>query len=184
MITYETSNTAEDLADIISLQKENLRKNLTDTEVQAQGFVTVCHTLSDLEKLNHHEKSLVIKNQDRVVGYILAMTKNSRSDIPILIPMFQIFDGIYFKGKVVSDYNYMVVGQVCIGKDYRGLGIFDKAYAAYRSLFKDKYDFTITEIATTNQRSIQAHKRAGFTEIHRYTDANDTEWSIVVWDWK
>jgi small-conductance mechanosensitive channel len=183
MVTYETANSVQDLTEIIALQKENLKENLADIEIQAQGFVTVCHALSDLEKMQQHEKSLVVKDQNRVVGYILAMTKNSRSDIPILIPMFQIFDAIYFNEKTVSAYNYMVVGQVCIGKDYRGLGIFDKAYTAYKALFKERYDFGITEIATANHRSMQAHKRIGFMEIHRYIDENKIEWSIVVWDW-
>ena len=140
MITYETANSVKDLTEIIALQKENLKENLADIEIQAQGFVTVSHALSDLEKLQQYEKSLVVKDQNKVVGYILAMTKNSRSDIPILIPMFQIFDAIYFNEKTVSAYNYMVVGQVCIGKNYRGLGIFDKAYAAYKALFKDKFE--------------------------------------------
>jgi Acetyltransferase (GNAT) family len=184
MITYESSNTTKDLTEIVTLQKENLRQNLADVELQAQGFVTVCHSLTDLEKMNQYERSLVVKDQNRVVGYVLAMTKNSRADIPILVPMFQIFDAIYFKEKLVSTYNYMVVGQVCIGKDYRGLGIFDKAYTAYKELFKERYDFAITEIATANQRSLQAHKRIGFTEIHRYIDENKIEWSIVIWDWK
>ncbi len=35
-----------------------------------------------------------------------------------------------------------------------------------------------------NIRSINAHKRIGFIEIYRYSDTNNTEWSIVIWDWK
>jgi len=50
--------------------------------------------------------------------------------------------------------------------------------------FVDKFDFAITEIDNRNQRSLNAHKRIGFREIHRYNSADKTEWVIVVWDWK
>ena len=183
MITYTFSNTEKDLSGIIELQKNNLPQSLTESEMQNQGFVTVSHTLEDLKRMGTFEKNLIIKDQDRIAGYLLAMTKNSRSDLPILIPMFEVFDKIYYRGKLVSEYNFLVVGQVCIHKDYRGQGLLDKGYTAYENYFKEKYDFAITEIALTNTRSINAHKRVGFSEIHRYTDAGNTEWSIVIWDW-
>jgi hypothetical protein len=33
--------------------------------------------------------------------------------------MFEIFDRILFKNKLISLYNYIVVGQVCVDKQYR-----------------------------------------------------------------
>jgi len=183
MITYAISKTDKDLAGILDLQKQNLAQRLTQNEIESQGFVTVNHTLEDLRKLSSYEQHLIIKDDDTIVGYLLAMTKNSKRDIPILIPMFDIFNKIRYKQKLVSEYNYLVVGQVCIAKNYRGRGLLDECYKAYKKQFKEKYDFAITEIALTNQRSINAHRRIGFSEIHRYTDMNNTEWSVVVWDW-
>jgi len=184
MITYTTSETDKELSEIIDLQKHNLPQSLTKSEIQSQGFVTVSHTLEDLKQLNSYEQHLIIKDEDKIVGYLLAMTKHSKHDIPILLPMFEIFDSIQHKGKLISEYKYIVVGQVCIQKNHRGQGLLDHSYAAYRSHFKDKYDFAITEIATSNTRSINAHKRIGFVEIYRYSDNKNTEWSIVIWDWR
>ena len=184
MITYTTTKTEKELSQIRELQKNNLPQNLTVIAIKSQGFVTVSHSLEDLIKLNSHEQHLVMKDGDTIVGYLLAMTKYSRNDIPVLIPMFNVFDKLEYKKKLIAAYNYIVVGQVCIDKNYRGLGLLDNSYAAYKSFFKEKYDFAITEIATTNIRSINAHKRIGFVEIHRYTDASNIEWSIVIWDWK
>lgn len=62
--------------------------------------------------------------------------------------------------------------------------VFDKAYQHYNETFKQDYDFAITEVSTRNYRSLKAHERAGFVEIHRYTDPLSEEWSIVIWDWK
>lgn len=183
MIIYILSRSDNELTEIIDLQKRNLLYNLPEEEQKSQGFLTVSHSLEDLKKMNGYERNLIVKEHDKIVGYLLTMTKKSRMDIPILISMFAIFDLLLYKNKPISEYNYLVVGQVCIDKNYRGLGILDKAYAEYKAYFKPKYDFAITEIATNNERSINAHKKIGFLEIHRYTDPRNTEWSIVVWDW-
>ena len=97
--------------------------------------------------------------------------------------MFELFGELIYAGKAVSTCNYLVVGQVCVDKDYRGKGILEKCYEKYKYIFKDKYDFAITEIASKNLRSINAHRRIGFHEIHKYTSPDMEEWSIVAWDW-
>jgi ribosomal protein S18 acetylase RimI-like enzyme len=178
------SATDEDLAGIINLQRANLPVNLSADEIQQQGFVTVLHSMQDLRQMDRYEKNIIAKDGETVVGYLLAMTKYSKTDIPVLVPMFDIFDEIIYNGKPVSAYNYIVVGQVCVSKAYRSQGLLDKCYEAYRKHFEPKYDFAITEIATSNQRSINAHKRIGFKEVHCYTDPAGTEWSIVVWEWE
>lgn len=179
-----TSVSSSDLIGILTLQKANLAHVLSEKEIQSQGFVTVNHTYDLLKKLNDREKHIIAKDADRVVGYVLAMTSHSRFDIPILVPMFDEFDKITYKGKKVTEQNYIIVGQVCIDKQYRGQGLFDKCYAAYRDAYQQKYDFAITEIASANIRSLHAHKRVGFREVASYSDPNGMEWRVVVWDWK
>ena len=76
-----------------------------------------------------------------------------------------------------------MVGQVCIDKAWRGLGVLDHCYAAYKEHYRSKYDFAITEIASRNVRSLKAHKRIGFKEINTYVSDN-TNWSVVLWDWE
>ncbi|WP_363331103.1 hypothetical protein [Cecembia sp.] len=56
-------------------------------------------------------------------------------------------------------------------------------YQCYRSTYEKKFDFIITKIATNNTRSIRAHQRVGFVEIHQFTDALPMDWSIVLWHW-
>lgn len=184
MIVYTTSQTEKDLQGIISLQRKNLARNLNAQEIKEQGFVTVVHSLADLEKMNAIEQHVIAKRDDEVVAYLLAMTVASKNDIPVLIPMFEMFEQIMYNGKPVAAYNYIVVGQVCVDKNCRGQGVFDACYAKYKEEFQHKYDFAITEIATSNQRSINAHKRVGFSELHRYIAPDGEEWSIVGWGFK
>lgn len=182
-LIYTSAKSEADLPGIIALQKNNLPVNLTDEEKQQQGFVTVLHSLADLKKMNDVEQHIICKDGNKVVAYLLAMTAASKNDIPVLIPMFEMFTSVFYKNKAVSDYNYIVVGQVCVDKNYRGRGILDKCYETYKARMKEKYDFAITEIATRNQRSIKAHQRIGFAELNQYTSPDNEVWSIVIWEW-
>lgn len=183
MITVRTAQTTSDLGGILDLQWENHLSRVSDEVKQVEGFVTVRHSLEQLQTLQSIAPHVIALEEDRVVGYILAMTKANRNLIPVLIPMFDQFDQINFQGKKVADYEYMVVGQVCVGKDQRGKGLFDQMYAAYKSEFSNCYSFAITEIAKSNTRSLAAHKRVGFEVIHEFKDETQS-WAIVTWDWK
>lgn len=183
MITCTTATSEKDLAGILRLQRKNLPVALGIEEMKSQGFVTVVHSMEGLAKMNNIEQSVIAKDNDEVIAYLLAMTVQSKGDFPILFPMFEIFDAIYYDGRKISEYDYMVVGQVCVDKEYRGQGLLDHCYAEYKNRFKDKYDFAITEIAIKNQRSINAHKRIGFESIHEYQSPDKEAWSVVLWKW-
>jgi len=184
MIDITISSTSQDLEGIIKLQKKNLRHDLTETEIKEQGFVTVAHQLEDLTKMHEFEKNIIAKNGDEVIAYVIGMTEQSKNDIPVLVDMYESFDHLQYDGKPVSAYRYIVVGQVCVDKAYRGQGIFDSIYQAYKTHFNGRFDFAITEVAAINFRSARAHKRVGFKEIGRTTDSNGIDWSIVLWDWR
>ncbi|TVP51441.1 MAG: GNAT family N-acetyltransferase [Mongoliibacter sp.] len=176
----KTSDTEEELQGILQLQAVNHANSLTSV---ADGFVTVRHHLEDLKKMNAIAPHIIVKDGPKIVVYILAMTSECKEDIPVLKPMFEQFDQILYKGSNVSDYQYIVIGQVCVDQDYRGKGLLDLAYAFYKETHKGNFHFGITEIATRNQRSIRAHQRIGFKEIHQFTDSLPENWSIVLWDW-
>jgi predicted GNAT superfamily acetyltransferase len=183
MIIYSTVTTDDELEQILALQKQNLAVGLTAEQIAAQGFVTVSHSFQDLKKMNAIEAHVIAKDNDRVIAYLLAMTAHARFDIPVLVPMFGMFEQVDYQNKKIADHRYIVVGQVCIAEGYRGKGILDACYAAYKDHLKDKYEFAITEIATRNQRSINAHKRIGFETVHEYAAPDGEEWNIVVWKW-
>jgi len=71
-----------------------------------------------------------------------------------------------------------------VGKNFRGQGLFDRSYDAYKQFFQGNYEFAITEIATINLRSMKAHERIGFKTIYTYADSTNTDWNVVVWDWR
>jgi GNAT superfamily N-acetyltransferase len=171
-----------DLEDILKLQRLNLRQHVPEHEKSSQGFVFVSHSLVDLDKLNQIEPHIIAKEGEHLVGYCLAMTKHSRDEIPSLVQMFEEFDSLSYQNKKISESNYLIVGQVCVAKEYRGKGIFRNLYKAYRTVYAPKYEFVITEISTRNLRSLTAHQKMGFQIIKTYQDEFE-EWAIVIWDW-
>jgi hypothetical protein len=55
-------------------------------------------------------------------------------------------------------------------------------YAEFKKSFQSTFSFAITEIALSNNRSLSAHRRAGFEIIHEFEDETQA-WAIVAWDW-
>lgn len=183
MIHYTKAITDADLNGILQLQKENLPNALTEEEIRSQGFVTVVHEFETLKNLNETEAHVIAKDGDAIVAYLLCMTGKAKDNVPVLKPMFELFGEIPFADKRIADFHYLVVGQVCVAKAYRGKGLLDSCYEYYKNNFKAKYDFAITEIDANNTRSLKAHNRIGFDKIHRFKEKDGVDWIVVLWDW-
>lgn len=179
-----TKATDQDLQGILTLQQANLKKHLSPEETASQGFVTVVHDLELIKRLNDREQHIIARDGDRVVGYTLAMTREARNDIPVLVSLFDQLETIPMGDQKLSDYRYIIVGQVCVDKAYRGQRVLDRCYAAYREAYQGKYEMAVTDIVSTNLRSRKAHLRIGFREMKSFVDEAGTEWVIVVWDWR
>ena len=183
MISYGPVVSQTDLLGILQLQRQNLAQHLTPEEILQQGFVTVEHNLEDLERMHLAEPSIIAKENNQVIAYVLAMTLQARDHIPILEPMFLMFEQIEYQGKSLLEFPFMMIGQVCVHKQFRGQGVFEKCYAAFEEYFQTRYAFAVTEIAVRNQRSMRAHSRIGFTTLHTYSSPDGEAWQIVAWDW-
>lgn len=173
MISYTKATSVDELKQIMELQKINLFENLSEEERKEQGFVTVKHTLEILQAMNNACPHTIAMHNDKVVGFALSMTKDFADEIAILKPMFAEIS------KIVSDENYLVMGQICINKNYRKLGIFKGLYQFMKlDICKNRYSSIITEIDSRNQRSLNAHESVGFKFLKDFTTGNK-EWRIV-----
>jgi RimJ/RimL family protein N-acetyltransferase len=73
------------------------------------------------------------------------------------------------------------MGQICVAKAFRGQGVFDGLYAKMRTICAGEFDFTITEVAARNTRSMRAHERVGFKTLHQYDDTSSGEtWRLIL----
>ncbi len=178
-IQFTTASGMEDFEQILQLQKENMRLSKSALEEQEQGFVTVKHDLSILAEMNIEAQHIIAKDGNEIIGYALAMTRNFKDKIPILKSMFELLDNLEYKGNRIGDTDYIVMGQICIAKEYRGTGIFPGMYKLYFELYKPRYGCIITEVAARNVRSLKAHLNCGFEVIHSYIEDGFEEWIVV-----
>ena len=174
-----------DVRGILALQQKNLKKNLTPEQIQSQGFVTVEHEYSVLKAMNDAQPSVIVKDGDTVVAYCLAMLPEFRNGVPELKTLFEAIDEIDYDEQKLKDFNYVVMGQVCVGEGYRSMGFFDGMYQKLREELAAKFEMCVTDISNNNTRSLKAHARVGFIPVKDFHDAALGEvWRVVVWDWR
>ncbi|MDG3582625.1 GNAT family N-acetyltransferase [Galbibacter pacificus] len=171
-IEFSRASSKIDLAQILKLQQENLPDKLTSEEKRNEGFVTVVHSYKMLKQLNGKCAHFIAKYNHCVVGYALAMHPYFKDKIEVLKPMFKILD------KVLANTNYMVMGQICIDKDFRRQGIFKQLYKEMSMALKTDFNCIVTEVDATNKRSLDAHFSIGFINIKTYK-TNQQEWVLL-----
>jgi len=173
---------ASELQQIHLLNQENIKHNLSAVEKDREGFVSWLYSVPLLQQMHTLAPSTIVKDGDKVVGYALTTLEDAREFHPDLESMFRNLETVHYNAKKLFDYKFYCMGQICIAKQYRGMGIVNMLYQKHREVFSSKYDFILTEISTANLRSIKAHEKIGFKTIHTYKDVMD-EWNVVVWDW-
>ena len=181
-ISYHQVSNDEELKQILKLQKENLPKDLSKSEREREGFVTVNHSFKLLKKMNDKCPHIIVKFNNKVVGYALSMLQEFKQDIPVLIPMFYQIEKALID--IESDnLSYIVMGQICIDKNYRKQGLFRGLYNFMRLQLNTSFDVIITEVDANNTRSINAHKAVGFKLLKNYK-SNNQSWDLIIWRWK
>ena len=67
-----------ELEGIKYLQDQNLKKNLSSSDADTEGFVTAEYSIEFLQCLHEKSPSIIAKDDDLVVGYALVALKSIR----------------------------------------------------------------------------------------------------------
>lgn len=182
MLKATMVTTENELVQIYRLSQQNLKQHLDKSIQQKEGFVTWLYSIELLQKMHRLSPSIIVKDEDRVVAYALTTLKESKAFHPDLETMFRNLESVQYKNKPLSSYRFYCMGQICVAKEYRSKGIVAMLYQKHKEVYGRQYDFLLTEISTSNLRSLKAHEKIGFQTIYTYKDAMD-EWDVVVWNW-
>jgi GNAT superfamily N-acetyltransferase len=177
-ISYTRASTRDELKQIRTLQLQNISSNITAEEKLQEGFVTVLHTAELLQQMNAACAHIIAKDEQKVAGFALVMLSEFRNEIEVLLPMFERIDALIPPNK-----TYVIMGQICVDKDYRKQGIFRQLYQFYKKELHQQFDYLITEVAAINLRSMNAHQSVGFKTIESYEE-DGILWNIMIWDWQ
>jgi predicted GNAT superfamily acetyltransferase len=180
---YSIARTTTDLEQILILQQQNLARSIDEETAQKEGFVTVEHDLDVLAAMNEQHAHIVARVGEKIAGYALCMSPFFADTIPVLVPMFEHIHKLNWRGRLINETDYIVMGQVCIAKEWRGRGLFSGLYQQMQLTQATSYPLVLTEIASRNTRSLRAHEKVGFVPIEVYESGGE-EWQIVVWDWR
>jgi ribosomal protein S18 acetylase RimI-like enzyme len=172
----------DEIIGIRDLQSLNLKQNITAEEAIEQGFLTAAYTIDYLQEMNSASRSIIAKDGDKVVGYALVATKDVRKGHDLIEGLFDAIDACEYNGKSLKDVNYLVVGQLCVAKEYRGQDLVQKLYGHFRDCLSNEFTYLVTDVAKANVRSLKAHKKRGFKIINELIYGG-FGWDIVLWDW-
>jgi ribosomal protein S18 acetylase RimI-like enzyme len=173
-LQYLRAKTTEELEQILKLQQSNLPARISSAEKAKEGFVTVRHTLELLGQMNRACPHVVVKDGEKVVGYALCMHPDFCNEVEVLRPMFEEISSVF-----PIEENYMVMGQICIDKPYRGKGVFRELYATMKEAIQPHFSCIITEVDVANVRSLKAHYAIGFKELKRYSSGGQ-DWHLII----
>ena len=183
MLYATTVNTEKELEEIQKLNQQNLKRNLSEEEIVQEGFVSWFYSLELLKNMHQLAPSIIVKDQDEVIAYALVTLKEASAFHNDLRTMIENLQSVIYKDKPLLRHHFYLMGQVCVHRNYRGKGVFSLLYHEHKKVYSPGYDLLVTEISTANKRSLKAHEKVGFRNIHTYQDKLD-EWSVVVWDWR
>ena len=181
-VHYTTVSSDGEVQQILDLQALNHASVLGADTMREQGFLTVRHEPDVLLRMNRTAPAIIAKAGEQVVGYALVMPREFAAEVPVLLPMFAMLDKLEWNNEALrANPRWFVMGQICVADGYRGQGIFDGMYLKMKEVCREQYDFTITEVAERNTRSIRAHERVGFQTLHQYPDETSGErWRVVI----
>lgn len=182
MVEVTRVSRPDEITGIRDLQALNLRQHISAEEAAEQGFLTASYTMEYLQEMNAVSPSIIAKDGDKVVGYALVATKDIRKGHDLMEGLFDAIDQCTYNGRSLKDVNYVVVGQLCVAKAYRGQDLVQKLYGHFRHCLSNEYTYLITDVAKANTRSLKAHKKRGFQVIHELMYGG-IGWDIVLWDW-
>jgi L-amino acid N-acyltransferase YncA len=182
MVSIKLAQEVSELEGILALQRRNLKRCLSESEAEEQGFLVAEYNLAYLQQMQARRPSVVAVDDGRVVGYALVVTQEVRKGLPFISDLFDEIDRISYRGALLAGTDYVVVGQLCVDKDYRGQGLVDRLYGCFRASLDDRYHCGVTDIARANRRSLKAHQKVGFEVIHTIEYEGRT-WDVVLWDW-
>ncbi len=172
MVYYKRAETDTELQQILELQRDNLPASISSEVKLDEGFVTVEHSFELLKRMNSRCQHFIAKEKENLVGYALCMHPDFGEEIDVLRSMFREISRNY------TEEDYIVMGQVCIHKDFRRKGIFRNLYNEMLFGIQPTFHTIITEVDHENTRSLNAHYAIGFEHICTYR-SDDHNWALI-----
>ena len=169
-----------DINQIIEIQSENQRQNLTPSQ-QKNGYLSIAFSEDEFKDFNDNLCVVVAKEQNTVIGYCCISSAVFNAQFPILD---QIVAGIASyvipeSQDTPIEEKTCIYGPVCIALSHRGKGVLQKLSVFGLEFAKEKgYAYCFSFIAADNVRSLSAHRKLSFHTVG-IVNHNNNEYVVI-----
>lgn len=182
-MTICLATTDREIQEIRDLQEANLKDSIPLENRLSDGFLTACFSFDFLKAMNDLTPAIIAKQNGVLVGYALATDQSLLTQHPLLNDLSTQINKVPFGGKFIGDFDYLVVGQLCVAKEVRGLGLAKDLYAQFKATYENRYPFAVTDVDRENLASLKTHLKVGF-QVVSMLQYGSSNWHVAVWDWK
>lgn len=155
---------SEDYSAILRLQTVNFIGNLSEEE-RKQGFLSAQFSPSQVSHMAEDLGIMIALVGSDIAGFLCAFRNDFEHGSPVLGKMFESYDQVKFGGKALSSYRSYAYGPVCIGREYRRLGLLRGLYQAQKKDLAGQFDVGVAFVSRSNPHSLSAHVAGlGMTE--------------------
>lgn len=162
---------------ILDLLSKNLAKNLPENERKDGLFYEP--TKEEFEKIINDTGIYLCLRDTVLKGYFITMSKELAQTIPFEAEFVNIAEKMFYKDKPISEYNYVVLAQLLVEKEFRGGMTFHRLWTEIESALKIQgFELGVGEIADHNLTSRAVH--AYLTDAGTYTAESGIKWHIMV----
>jgi GNAT superfamily N-acetyltransferase len=159
-----TRMTKFDMSQIMKIQSENLRDNLSPSQ-QKNGFLSIAFSEDEFNDFNNNLCVAIAKEQDDVIGYCCISSAEYNSKFPILDQIISNLSSYPFPEiqDIPIEEKTCIYGPVCISLSHRGKGVLKKLSAFALDFAKKMgYLHCFSFISSENIRSLSAHMKLSF----------------------
>ncbi|MFA7252786.1 MAG: hypothetical protein WC027_02930 [Candidatus Paceibacterota bacterium] len=170
---------AIDIPMISELLAKSLAKNLPEEE-KKDGLYYEPNADDLLKIINDTGIQLCIRG-DKLKGYFITMSKELAQTIPFEHELLANAQEVQYKGKSIKNYNYALLAQICIAKEFRGGRTFYKLHQETQEMLADQgYEIGLAEISDKNTTSLAVHRN--HADVGTYIAISGMKWHIFVVD--
>jgi predicted GNAT superfamily acetyltransferase len=170
-----------DVPIILNLLRENLGQYLPEDSKKKEGFLSFNPTEAELAEIINDTGVVINMKGNELKGYFITLSKDLARKSSFWNEMLDNAESMDYEGKKIGDYNYALIGQICVAKAFRGGMTFNRLYYTTSSMLKEKgYEVAIGEIASDNAKSLAVH--SFLTEIGTYESNSGIKWHVMILD--
>jgi hypothetical protein len=169
-----------DISQIMNIQSENQRSNLTPSQ-QKNGYLSIAFSEDEFTDFNDNLCVAVARDEHEVIGYCCVSSAVFNAQFPILHQIVASISSyaVPETQDIPTEEKSCIYGPACIALPHRGKDVLQKLSTFALEIAKERgYAYCFSFIAADNVRSLKAHKKLSFHTVGT-VHHNNNEYVVI-----